>query len=138
MYSKKLNSLLRPTRQASICPHVFFLRQCHSLFMSTSMPTVAYADASARARSCLSLFSCLCPMRAHTSCPYKCTCAMPHACFHADAHAISSICGYVSHRHPLLFVRAIYYIFGYSVSHMNNEWLLINYSYACAYHLAYA
>ena len=39
MYSKKFNSLLRPTRQASICPHVFFLRQCHSLFMSTSMPT---------------------------------------------------------------------------------------------------
>ena len=121
MYSNKFHSLLRPIRQASICPHVLFLRQCHSLFMSTSMPTPLPVPIDASPR-----FHPRAQMRAHTSCPYKCTCAMPNAWFHADAHAISNICGYVSHRHLSLFFLMIHYLFGYSLLHMNNEWLLIN------------
>jgi hypothetical protein len=88
-------------------------------------------------RICLRRRLCPCPsmpllvsMPVPNESPYLMPIQM-HMCnaqclFPCRCYAISNICGYVSHRHLLLFFLMIHHIFGYSLLHMNNEWLLIN------------
>jgi len=88
-------------------------------------------------RICLRRRFCPCPsmpllvsMPVPNESPYLMPIQM-HMCnaqclFPCRCYAISNICGYVSHRHLLLFFLMIHHIFGYSLLHMNNEWLLIN------------
>ena len=94
--------------------------------MSLPIYVHVYADASARAHRCLSSFPSPCPNESPYIMPiqmHMCNaqCLVPCRCpcnFKYLWLRITSS--------PVTFFPMIHYLFGYSLLHMNNEWLLIN------------